>query len=545
MRVRRIILTLAAAALTASAQPVTQERLLNASAEARNWLMYNGDYAGRHHSGLTSIHAGNVKRLGLDWVFQARSLEKFESTPLVVDGVMYLTEAPNNVVALDPVTGRPFWIYEHKLPEGTLPCCGKVNRGVSIAGDTLFHGTHDAKLLALDARTGRVKWETTVVDFKQGYALTHAPLIVRDKVIVGTAGGELGIRGFLAAYDAKTGKELWRFKIIPEPGEKGNETWGGDSWKHGGGSIWVTGSYDPETNLTFWGTGNPGPDWNPGMRPGDNLYTDSVVALDADTGQLKWHFQFTPHDEWDWDAVQVPVLADIDFRGRKRKAMLWGNRNGFFYALDRVTGEFLHGKPFVKQTWASGLDDKGRPMKIPGRGPTRQGSIAWPGVQGGTNWYAPSFSPRTGLFYLVAWEDYYSYYYSWDQEFEQGKWFTAGGVKAPVPPTNREAIVTRSPEHGYAAVRALEPATGKLVWEFKMQDMSEAGILTTASDVLFTGNREGYFFALDAKTGGLLWKKYLGGQVIASPITYEANSEQYVGIAAGSSFFAFKVMGER
>jgi alcohol dehydrogenase (cytochrome c) len=508
-------------------------------AQQQNWPTYNGNYAGTHHSGLTQINAANAGKLGLEWVFQARSLEKFETTPLVVDGVMYLTEAPNNVVAIDPASGRPFWHYEHKLPELTYPCCGRVNRGVAFADGVLYHVTHDAKLLALDAKTGRVKWETTVADYKEAYAITHAPLVVKDKVIVGPAGGELGIRGFLAAYDTKTGKEVWRFNIIPGPGEPGHESWGGDSWKHGGGSIWVTGSYDPELNLTYWGTGNPGPDWNPSMRPGDNLYTDSVVALDADTGQMKWHFQFTPHDEWDWDSVQVPVLADIQFGGKLRKTMLWGNRNGFFYVLDRATGEFLLGKPFVKQTWASGLDDKGRPMKVAGRGPSRQGSQTWPGVQGGTNWYAPSFSPRTGLFYLIAWDDYHSTYFAWDQQYERGKWFVAGGVKAPVPPTNRETVVTRTTEHGYAAVRALDPATGKVAWDFKMQDMSESGILTTASDVLFSGNREGWFFALNAKTGALLWKKYLGGQIIASPIMYQANGKQYVSIAAGTSLFAF------
>ena len=520
---------------------VTAERLLNAAREPKDWLMSNGDYRSQHYSGLTQINAANVSKLGLAWVHQARSLEKFETTPIVADGVMYLTEAPNTVTALDAASGRPFWTYEHKLPEITYPCCGRINRGVSLLDGIIYFGTHDAKLLALDAKTGRKIWEAAVIDYREGYALTHAPLIAKDKVIVGTAGGEYGIRGALVAYHAKTGKELWRFQIIPGPGEPGQETWSGDAWKHGGGSIWLTGSYDPELNLTYWGTGNPGPDWNPTVRPGDNLYTDSVLALDLDTGKLKWDFQFTPHDEWDWDAVQVPVLADIEFRGRPRKAVLWGNRNAFFYALDRTSGEFLVGKPFVKQTWASGLDDKGRPIKIPGRGPSRQGTQTWPGVQGGTNWYAPSYSPRTGLFYLTAWEDYHSTYYMWDQQYERGKWYAGGGVKAPVPPTNREPIVTRDKQHGYATIRALDPKTGNMVWEFPMQDMSESGLLTTASDLLFSGNREGWFMALDARTGKLLWKKYLGGQVIASPITYEANGKQMVSIAAGSSLFTFSL----
>ncbi len=524
-----------------SGQSVPYERMLQAAKEPQNWLMYNGTYASQHYSGLSQINAANVKKLGLEWVYQARSLEKFETTPIVADGVMYLTEAPNTVAAVDPVTGRPYWIYEHRLPVLTTVCCGKINRGVAISGDTLYLGTLDAKLVALDAKTGKKKWETVVVDYTGGYALTHAPLVIRDKVIVGTAGGEYGIRGFLAAYDTKTGKEVWRFKIIPEPGEKGNETWGGDSWQRGGGSIWLTGSYDPELNLTYWGTGNPGPDWNPAARPGDNLYTDSVVALDADTGKLKWHFQFTPHDEWDWDAAQVPVLADLNFRGNPRKTLLWANRNGFYYVLDRATGEFLQGKAFVKQDWAKGLDDSGRPIKVPGKGGSKTGTLTWPGVQGGTNWYAPSYSPRTGLFYLTAWEDYYGVYFAWDQAYERGKWYAGGGVKSPVPGISREAIVTRSPEHGYATVRALEAATGNLVWEYKMRDMSESGLLSTASDLLFSGNREGHFFALDGKTGKLLWSKYLGGQVIASPITFEQGGKQYVTVAAGSGLFTFSL----
>jgi alcohol dehydrogenase (cytochrome c) len=535
----KVFLSLAFAATLAAQVPYS--RLLNAAKEPGNWLTYNGTFQSQHYSALDQISPANVKRLSLDWVFQVRSLEKFQTTPLVVDGVMYITEAPNNVIALDATTGRPYWIYEHKLPDVTYPCCGRVNRGVAILNGIIYHVTHDAKVLALDAKTGRLVWETTIVDYKLGYALTHAPLIVKDKVIVGTAGGELGIRGFLAALDAKTGKEVWRFKIIPEPGEPGHETWAGDSWKHGGGSIWVTGSYDPDLNLTYWGTGNPGPDWNPSVRRGDNLYTDSVLALDADTGKLKWHYQFTPHDEWDWDAVQVPVLADIDWKGKPRKTMLWGNRNGFFYVLDRASGEFLHGSAFVKQDWSSGFDEKGRPMKVPGRGPSKQGTKTWPGVQGGTNWYAPSFSPRTGLFYLTAWDDYHGTYFMWDQEFEQGKWYVGGGVTAPVPPTNRQRVMTRGTEDGYAAVRALDPQTGKKVWDFPMADMSESGLLTTASDVLFSGNREGHFFALDAKTGKLLWSRNLGGQVIASPITYTVNGKQRIAIAAGTSLFTFSL----
>ncbi len=508
------------------------------------WPTYHGSYASWHHSTLAQITPANAKNLELRWVWQAQSLEKFETTPLVANGILYLTEAPNTIVALDAATGREYWVYEHRLPEVTYPCCGKVNRGVALADGVLYMGTLDMKLIAVNATTGKKMWETEVGDYRKGYALTHAPLVVKNLVIIGTAGGELGIRGFIAAYDAKTGKEAWRFKTIPEPGEPGNETWGGDSWKHGGASIWLTGSYDPALNLTYWGIGNPGPDWNPGLRPGDNLYSDCVVALDATTGKLKWHFQFTPHDEWDWDAVQTPVLVDDVWKGTPRKLMLWANRNGFYYVLDRATGEFLHGVPFVKQTWAERLDAKGRPVKIPGRGPSTQGALTFPGVQGGTNWFAPSYSPVTKHFYLSVWDDYSSRYFSWDQPYEQGKWYVAGGVKSDVAPTRRDRLNRRNPASGYGAIRALKWDTGEKLWEFKMAEVSESGLLTTAANVLFSGNREGHFFALDATTGGLLWRVYLGGQGASSPITYEVDGKQYVTVANGHSMFTFALRDE-
>ncbi len=513
--------------------------ILAGAAAAQNWTTYNGTAQSTHYSGLDQIKTSNVAGLELRWVSQADSLEKFEATPLVIDGVMYVTEPPNTAVALDTRTGRPYWRYERPVPPGNYVCCGNVNRGLAVQGDTIFMGTLDAYLVALDRATGRKKWETKVAEYSHGYSITVAPLVVKDKVILGPAGGERGISGFLAAYDTRTGKEVWKFHTIPQPGEPGHETWSGDSWKTGGGSTWVTGSYDPELNLVYWGIGNPGPDWNPAARPGDNLYTDSVVALDADTGKLKWHYQFTPHDEWDFDAVQVPVLVDLNWRGKQRKAMLWGNRNGFFYVLDRSSGEFLLGKPFVKQTWSKGLDDSGRPMKISGTSPSIAGTDLYPGVQGGTNWYAPSFSPRTGLFYLTAWENYHTSYYSWDQEYEPGKSFTGGSARGPIPSLRREPIIRWGPEWGYGVIRAINPLNGEKVWEYKMLDVSDAGILTTAGDLLFSGNREGYFFALDAKTGKELWKRYLGMQVADSPITYTVDGVQYVTVAAGHALFSF------
>lgn len=520
---------------------VSFERLLRSAGEPQNWLTYSGGYASQRYSLLRQIAPGNVKNLEQQWVYQAESLEKFEATPLVVDGIMYLTQAPNDAVALDARTGRVFWIYRYYPSPASRPCCGSVNRGLAILDDTLFMATLDAHLIALDAKTGRPLWKTKVAEASAGYAMTLAPLAVRDKVVVGVGGGEFGIRGFIAAYDARTGGEAWRFYTIPGPGEPGHETWQGDDWQHGGASIWVTGSYDPDLNLTYWGIGNPGPDWNPAQRPGDNLYSDSVVALDADTGKLRWHFQFTPNDPYDYDAVQVPVLADANWNGSARKLMLWGNRNGFFYVLDRATGQFLSGHAFVKVNWASGLDSKGRPVSTP----QPQGAPTYPGVQGGTNWYSPSYSPRTGLFYVSAWEDYGSVFLKEEQKYEEGQRFVGGRPTSPIPdapnvPSIRRGVInTWTEEAGHGAVIAIDPRTGEKKWKFQMTDVTDSGILTTATDLLFSGGREGYFHALDARTGALLWKASLGGQIAAGPMTYQAGGKQYVAIAAGHSLFAF------
>jgi alcohol dehydrogenase (cytochrome c) len=532
-----LILLLATASLRAQ---VSFERLLRADREPQNWLTYSGTVQSQRFSQLTQITPDNVKNLQLQWIFQARSIEKFETTALVVDGIMYTVQAPNDLLALDAVTGRTFWMYSYRPSQDSRPCCGRVNRGVAILGDTLFMGTIDGHLVAVDARNGRPIWDAAVAQPEAGYAFTHAPLVVKDKVIVGTAGGEFGIRGFLAAFDAKSGKEIWRFYTIPGPGEPGHESWSGDSWKRGGGSIWVTGSYDPDLNLTYWGIGNAGPDYNGDVRLGDNLYTSSVVALDADTGKLKWHYQFSPHDEFDYDAVQVPVLGDITWNGGPRKVMMFANRNGFFYVLDRGTGQFLLGKPFVRVNWADGFDDKGRPRRVPGQIPTEQGTLIFPGNQGGTNWYNPSFSPRTGLFYIPTWVNYSSIYVRRPAEFAEGRGFNGGTVRNTVPQGLRVGPVGyRTEDEGYGAVRAIDPHTGDLKWEYKMTEFTQAGILTTASDLVFTGGNEGYFFALNARTGALLWKSTVGGQVASGPMTYAVGGRQYVAVAAGSSLFAF------
>ncbi len=519
------------------------DRIREAAAEPHNWLTYNGTYNSQRYSRLDQITPQNVTDLELVWVLQNRVAGAWQSNPLVVDGIMYLTQRPNDAMAVDAKTGRAFWLYRHTPSTEARVCCGSNNRGLAMLGNTLFMGTLDARLIAIDATSGTPIWKVEVGDPKLAYSITMAPLVIKDKVVVGVGGGEYGIRGYIVAYYAETGEEAWRFYTIPGPGEPGHETWEGDDWEHGGASVWITGSYDPELDLTYWGIGNPGPDWNADQRPGDNLYSDSVVALDPDTGELKWHFQFTPNDGYDYDAVQVPVLVDIDWQGRPAKLMLWANRNGYFYVLDRVTGEFLTGTPFVKVNWASGLDELGRPIATP----QPAGQPTWPGNQGGTNWYPPSFSPRTGLVYFAAWENYATIYKKEESTYEPGRQFLGGGfdVLVPAPGAPGVGIGRRGPinywtnEVGSGAVMAIDPKTGEQKWKFEQFDVSDSGMLTTATDLLFTGGREGHFHALDARTGDLLWKASLGGQIVMAPITYQLGETQYVAVISGNILATF------
>jgi alcohol dehydrogenase (cytochrome c) len=525
------------------AQQVTSDRILKAAAEPHNWLTHNGSYSSQHYSPLTEITPGNVTNLESKWMYQNDVFGAWQSSPIVVDGIMYVTQRPNTVSAIDARTGRVFWQYRYTPSAEARVCCGSNNRGVAILGDTLYMGTLDAHLIAIDAKNGKPLWNIAVADVKLAYSITMAPLIVKDKVVLGVGGGEFGIRGFVAAYDAKTGAEAWKFNTIPGPGEPGHDTWPGEAWKYGSASVWVTGSYDPELNLTYWGIGNPGPDWNAKQRPGDNLYSDSVIALDADTGALKWHYQFTPNDGYDYDSVQIPVLVDANWQGKPAKLMLWANRNGNFYVIDRATGKFLLGKPFVKVNWMSGFDPNGRPIQTP----QGAGMPTYPGNQGGTNWYPPSYSPRTGLFYLSAWENYGSIYRPEESTYQPGRNFSGGGftVVTPVPGAPAVGIGRRSPinnwtdEVGKGVVMALDPQTGEPKWKFYHFDVTEAGILTTASDLLFTGGREGYFQALDAKSGKLLWRSSLGGQIVMAPVTYQVGGRQYVSVVSGNTLVTF------
>jgi alcohol dehydrogenase (cytochrome c) len=536
---RRLCLMAAALACAAGAfaqsappggLPITYERLLKAPEEPGNWLTYSGDYRSHHYSTLKQITAENVHRLRARWIYQMHK-QKVESTPIVVDGVMYVTRPPSDVIALDAETGRALWTYEHRLPGRVYVCCGEVNRGVAILGDTLFLTTLDAKLIALDARAGRVLWKRDLADPSLNYTATGAPLVVKDKVIVGIAGAEGGIRGFLDAYDARTGERAWRFWTIPAPGEPGAETWEGESWRYGGGSTWLTGSFDPELNLLYWGTGNPGPDYNGDVRPGDNLYSCSLLALDPDTGTLKWHFQLTPHDTRDWDATQVPVLLDAPVGGRPRKLVVMPSRNGFYYALDRQTGEFLFAKPFVKQTWAKEIDNNGRPVVNPGQEPTSEGNeTIWPGVDGGHNWMSPSYNPETKLLYFNAREERRRFFKTDAPEFQAGEAFFGGGGGGGA---------RFRPEESWGKLVALTPETGEIRWEHRILTPPWAGVLSTAGNLVFSATPSGNFYALDARTGRELWRFNGGDRVYASPVTFLSRGRQMITIPIGDVLIAF------
>ena len=513
--------------LTPSFSPVTWERLVNAADEPENWLMYSGTLDSQRFSGLDQIHSRNVGDLELKWAYQIPQLDRAETTPLVVDGVMFITEAPSNVVAVDATSGRPYWRYNHELPDDLKVCCGRNNRGVAILGDTLYMSTLDARLVAIDARTGNLVWSKEVADYAAGYSKTAAPLVVKDQIVTGIAGGEYGIRGFLDSYNAATGELEWRTHTIPGPDHPDNQTWAGDSWRTGGSPTWITGAYDPVLNLVYWGTGNPGPDWNGDVRMGDNLYSDSALALNGDTGEMDWYFQFTPHDMHDWDAIQVPILADLQMGGASRKVMMWANRNAFYYTLDRETGEFLVGEPFARQTWAERLDTTGRPIRRPNTNPSVEGTVVSPAVGGGTNWFSPSFSPRTELFYVMA-HDSEAEFFIRDEAYEEGSIFLGGGSQSTGP---RDKSVS--------AVRAIDPKTGARRWEFQVQPRSTAGVLSTAGDLVFSGSVDGYFYALDAVSGRKLWHIAVGGRVHAAPMSFAVDGTQYVTIAAGNVVYTF------
>jgi alcohol dehydrogenase (cytochrome c) len=502
---------------------VTSARLINSAKESQNWLTYSGDYGGHRFSALEQINKDNVQSLVAKWVYQTGATGKFETTPLAVDRILYGTAPDNRVFALDAQAGRPIWLYQRQLPSDIRPCCGRVNRGVAVLGDKVFFGTLDAHVMALDAKTGSVIWDVSAVDYKLGYSFTLAPLVVKNLVILGVSGGEYGIRGFMDAYDADTGQRKWRFYTIPGPGEPGHDTWEGDSWKIGGAPAWITGTYDPASNQLFWPTGNPSPSNRGAGRAGDNLYSNTLLSLDADTGKLNWYFQFTKHDEHDWDATQVPVMVDDG----DKHLIAQANRNGFFYLVDRSAHKLLFASPYGKITWSNSKDSEGRPVSNQASEPTLQGRLVCPGAAGTTNWMSPAYDSQTRLFYVNAREqcDIFS---TAPQPYEAGHAYYGS---AYFPSDEAEPY--------WGALRAIDPATGQMKWEFRHPSPSWSGVLATAGGLVFTGDSEGNFIALDAASGKPLWHFQTGAAVYAAPMAFALDGKEYVAIAAGSSLYVF------
>jgi len=522
-----ILLSLLLSLCRAETGDVTFKRLATADQTPAEWLTYWGDYHATRFRKLDQINENNVGQLRLAWLFQTGAPGAFETVPLVANGVMYFSTPDTAIDAIDARSGRLMWRYVYRIPKHAKYCCGTVNRGLAILGRRLFMLTPDTHLLAIDVRNGSLLWNVEVApSVGGGYGGTEAPLVVKDKVVLGTAAGDYGIRGFLDAYDANTGKRSWRFWTVPSPGEPGSESWGSNSWEHGGAATWMTGTYDPELNTIYWGTGNPAPTLYGKKRPGDNLYSDSVLALDADTGHLKWYYQFTPHDTHDYDANETPMLLDLPWHGRTAKLLVQANRNGFFYVLDRETGKFLFAKAFVKQTWAKDIDHNGRPIVASNTEPTTAGTLICPQCAGGTNWMAPSYNPATGLFYVNVREGC-DIFFSEPPAYQEGANYWATMFRA------------QPQEHQGGRVTALDPVTGETKWTFPLFSSPWAGTLTTAGNLVFAGDEDGYLIALQADTGKLLWRVNTGAGLRSSPITYAIEGKQYLSMPSGGAILTF------
>jgi len=506
---------------------LTFERLRNSAAEPQNWLTYWGDYQGRHYSSLKQIDTANVGQLQARWSAQLPGQSILEATPLVVDGIMYTSGSPGTVVALDARTGLQIWKYQRQQKRVNPYEINPFNRGVAVLGNRVFFGTLDAALVALDARTGLPLWEVQVDDTMKGFSFTSAPLAVKDKIVVGITGGEFGLPGYVDAYDPATGKRIWRFHTVPQPGEFGHDTWAGDSWKRGGAPGWLTGTYDPDLDVLYWPIGNPGPDSDYTIRKGDNLFSCSVVALDPATGRRKWHYQFTPNDSHDWDATEDVVLVDQTYRGLKRKLLLQADRNGMFYVLDRNDGKFLSGTAFAHQTWNAGFDENGRPKVIPGTDASPAGTVVYPSGGGANNWRSPSYDPASGWMYLV-YTDSGQKYVRQTEEYEIGKQYWGGRG-------SRVAGETES-----SGVMALDVETGEAKWRFKIAQASlGGGVMATGGGVVFASAADGNLIALDSRTGKELWRFQTGGRIAASPMSYSVDGKQYVAVSAGNVLYSF------
>ena len=501
---------------------------LRAAPVGENWPSYNGDYTGRRFSSLHEINRSNVAQLRAAWVFHPGNTQRLEVTPVVIRGVMYVTSA-NDVFALDAGTGRTLWHYARPISSGLLDdAAAHKSRGVAVWDQFVYSETDDAHLLCLDARSGNLVWDVEYADKVKQYGATSAPLVVKDEVIVGTSGGDSGVRGFVAAYDARKGTLNWKLWTIPAPGEFGSESWPGDLYLHGGATTWMPGTYDPELDTLYWTTSNAAPDFDGSSRPGDDLYTACVLAVDPNTGKLKWYFQFTPHDVYDYDANETAVLVDREENGAMRHLLLQANRNGFFYVLDRTNGKFLRATPFLeKLTWANGIDASGRPI-LSGRVPSKEGTLICPGIVGATNWFSPSYNPQTGFLYVMALENC-NLYFSKPKPFTQGETFYGTGTKLPPGEDSRKILL------------ALSPSDGKKVWQYPQvgRGNSWGGTLTTAGGLVFFADDADSFEAVDADTGRPLWHFNTGQSFSASPMTYAVGGVQFVAIAAGSDVFTF------
>jgi alcohol dehydrogenase (cytochrome c) len=493
-----------------------------------NWPSYNGDYTGRRFTSLSQVTPGNVSQLRAQWVFHSRNAGILEVTPVVIAGVMYITGS-NDAYAIEASTGQVLWHHQMPITEGLIDdASGHINRGVAILGVRLYMETDNAHLLCLDARSGNLLWDVPYATGNKNYGATSAPLIVKDKVLVGTSGGDDGVRGFVAAFDAITGKEAWRFWTIPGPGEPGSSSWPGDLYLHGGATTWMPGTYDPELNTIFWGTSNPSPDFEGSVRPGDDLYSNCLLALDPDTGKLKWYFQFTPHDLEDYDATETPVLVDMDWKGAPRKLVIEANRNGFVYILDRTNGNFLETRQFaLKQNWAKGIDEHGRPIRT-GLIPNAEGARVCPGFAGATNWFSPTYSETTHLFYFLTLEEC-SIFSAKVEKFEEGKGYYSTGAKHPPNEEAERELV------------AYDPAANTFPWRVPQvgNRQSFAGAMSTVTGLVFFGDDANSFEAVDGLTGQTLWHFNMGQSPHASPMSYAVGGKQYFAIAAGNDLFTF------
>jgi alcohol dehydrogenase (cytochrome c) len=508
--------------------PDVQASQLLSRAIKDDWPSYNGDYTGRRFSSLRQITPQNVRHLQAQWVFHSRNAGILEVTPVVVNGIMYVT-ASNDAYALNAETGQILWHYSRPVSSGLIDdASGHISRGVALLGTRLYMETDNAHLLCLDARSGNLIWDVAYADWNKNYGATSAPLIVKDKVLVGTSGGDDGVRGFLAAFDAISGKLAWRLWTIPGPGEFGSSSWPGDSYLRGGGTAWMPGTYDPELNTIYWGTSNAAPDYDGSVRPGDDLYTASLLAVDPDTGKLKWYFQFTPHDLYDYDGAETPVLVDMQYQGKPRKLLIEANRNGFIYLIDRTDGKFLSATPFAKKiNWATGVDANGRPM-VTDLKPTPDGTLICPGVVGATNWFSPSYSEATHLFYFLAFEGC-SVYFVKPAQFEEGREYYSTGTKHD-PNDKTERILL-----------SFDPQTRAFAWRYPQVGDSHSwgGVMTTATGLVFFADDADFFEAADAKTGKSLWHFNTGQAFHASPMSYAVGGKQYVAIASGFDLFSF------